>query len=117
MDLKSMAMTRNMMPMMGDEVVANVGFSNKGINDVKTDQYPECLKLELHQDILTMLGISEMPQIDSEIDMVAKVKVVGIESEEGGHCLELQITSMSLGKPQNKKDMQETLYGEQKAGG
>lgn len=113
MDLKSMALTKNIM--MGEDVVADVGYSNKGINEEKTEEYPYCLKLHLTQNELTKLGVDEMPALESEMSLIAKVKVVGARSENDQHSLELQITEMLLGKPKKEQEHESMLYGANKA--
>lgn len=104
----------NIIPLGGDEIVKDVGFSNKGINDNNSDdvdQYPYQLRLYLNDDILQKLGVNEMPPFGASLDIIGKCKVIGITAYDDGPSLVLQITDMSLGKPKEDKPTSEVLYG------
>jgi hypothetical protein len=109
--MKSMAMKAIAL---SDEVVANVGYSNKGITEKSAPKYPYCLKIYLSQDELNMLEMKDLPAVGSFLPMQAKVMVVGQRLDDGNKTLELQITDMSLGSEEKKKDPMEALYGEEK---
>jgi hypothetical protein len=114
--MKSMAMKKNTI-LGGDDVVANVGYSAAGLSEKPKEEYPICLKLYLGPDEIKMLGITELPEISSELELEAKVKVVGISKDERGSRLELQITDMSLeSEKDNDEPIENIMYGEAKEG-
>jgi hypothetical protein len=111
--MKSMAL--NKMMAMSDEVVANVGYSNKGLAEKPSEpKYPYCLRLYLSQSELDMLGLKELPSIGSKMSMEATVMVVGQRLDEGAKTMEIQIIEMELESDSDKKlkDPSEALYGE-----
>lgn len=64
-------------------------------------RYPYGLCLDLDDEALTKLGITDMPAVGSTLQLVARVRVTRIsqyENQEGKDaCLGLQITDMGLG--------------------
>lgn len=106
-----MAMKKNML--MGDEVVADVGFSGAGLREEPKVEYPYCLKLYLSQDELNMLGIDKLPEVGTTIPMKATVKVMSTRLDEAmGKTMELQIIEMELGKDKEEpKDYAKEIYG------
>lgn len=111
--MKNMA-NKKLAMMGGDEVVANVGFSNKGVTESAEVEYPYCLRLYLGQEELEKLQLEKLPDIGSVINMAAKCKVVAIRQDEKlGSSLELQITDMMLGSPKKEKSAEAALYGEE----
>ena len=110
MELKSMKIQK----MMGDEMVSNVGYSNKGLGGAEKEEesYPYCLKLYLGPDELKMLELKELPKLGSSLDLMAKVKVMSMRIEGMGNCLELQITDMALGSNKKLKNVEKMLYSE-----
>jgi len=115
--LKNMAIKKKMMAL-GDEVVPNVGFSNKGISDESSEEkeYPYCLRLYLGPDELSSLGIEKLPELGSVLQILASAKVCELKSDEKyGNSLVLQITDMAVKSAgQEKKDPSVALYGENK---
>ena len=107
--MKSMALKKSMM--MGDDVVANVGFSGKGITEAKPE-YPYCLKLYLSQQELDMLEIEDLPVVGTKLKLNATVLVSSTRSDvEMGNTMELQITEMELGSEKKPMAPEEALYG------
>lgn len=99
---------------MGDDVVPNVGFSNKGLNEEKESEkeYPYCLRIYLGPEELKNLGINELPNLGVELDLLAKAKVVELRSDEKhGNTMTIQITDMAVKSSEKKKDTAELLYG------
>lgn len=65
------------------------------------DEYPYNTRLDLDDDIVSKLGLKELPSVGDEMTLVAKVEVVRTsESEENGEKTRrsvcLQITRMKL---------------------
>jgi hypothetical protein len=58
-----------------------------------------------------------MPPLESEMLLMAKVKVVGLRMEKDNSTMEIQIIAMDLSKPKKEKSAEETLYGEEKKEG
>lgn len=112
--MKSMALKKNTI-LGGDDVVANVGYSNAGLSEPgkpEKPEYPYCLRLNLGSEELKMLGIEKMPELKSELELEAKVIVVGISTGEYGDRLELQITNMELGDGADEEmSAEEKIYG------
>lgn len=111
--MKSMAIKKMMK--MDDEIVENVGFSNKGMNEDENDdekeaeEYPYCLRLYLGSEELKMLGIKDLPKLGSKMPMNAIVKVIGMHANENGQSLDLQIIAMEL-EQKKQKSVESTLY-------
>jgi len=98
--------------MLGDDVVANVGFSGKGITEQAKPEYPYCLKLYLSQQELDMLEIEDLPVVGTTLKLNAKVLVSSTRSDvEMGNTMELQIVEMELGSEKKPMDAEEALYG------
>jgi hypothetical protein len=112
--MKSMALKKNTI-LGGDDVVANVGYSNKGLSEpsqAEKPEYPFCLRLSLGSEELKMLGIEKMPALKSEMELEAKVIVVGISTSEYGDRLELQITDMAIDDDADEEmSTEEKIYG------
>lgn len=82
--------------------------------------YPYGLAVRLDEDALEKLGLSELPKVDGELMLVARVKVVGVSSNEhtsegskGKHkhrSVELQITDMGLDDVPDEKNAATELY-------
>lgn len=115
MKLTDMAIAKSNMAEDGDEIVKNVGYSAAGLGsekEVEGPEYPYCLKLYLGPDELAKLGMTELPQLGSLVDMMAKVKVVGQRLDDNNKTMEIQIVEMALGKiEQENKNPAEALYG------
>lgn len=77
--------------------------------------YPYGLCLRVDEDSIDTLGLTDLPEVGTEIMIQAKavVRATAISDQEGdqNRSMELQITDLGLeiGK---KKDIQEVLYGE-----
>ena len=98
--------------MLGDDVVANVGFSGKGITEPAKPEYPYCLKLYLSQQELDMLEIEDLPVVGTTLNLKAKVLVSSTRSDvEMGNTMELQIVEMELGSEKKPMNPEEALYG------
>lgn len=115
MNLKSMKLGTNKM-LMGDEVVADVGYSNKGLSKEAGPKYPYCLKLYLSEQELSMLGVDKLPVLGSSVEVYAKAIVMATRLENESKTMELQITDMSLEMPSKKKSAEDSLYGESEEG-
>lgn len=114
--MKSMALKKNTI-LGGDDVVANVGYSSAGLSEKPKEEYPMCLRLYLGPEEIKMLGLTELPDIDAELELEAKVKVVGISKSEYGPRLELQITEMALDMDDDEENsLENIMYGENKEG-
>lgn len=81
--------------------------------------YPYGLSLNLDEAALAILGLDELPKVDGEHMVIAKVKVTAVSSNEhsggrkGKHkhrSVSLQITDMCLEAVPAAKDMAEQLY-------
>ena len=84
--------------------------------DVKENEYPYGLKLNLDNDSIKKLDLKALPEVGTVMTLTATVEVVDrSESEYTGDKvhknLGLQITDMELGSTKEKKDMEEELYG------
>lgn len=104
--------------MMGDDVVANVGYSNAGLAKPSEPEYPYCLRIHLGPQEIANLGMTELPKLGSEMMLLAKVKVMGMRVDsEMGNTLEIQITDMAMSEEKSreeKKPKEQVLYGETK---
>jgi len=81
---------------------------------VEQDTYPYGLTLRLDEETIAKLDIGELPDVEVVLDLVAKVRVTSVSSNQttgGGtrRSLELQITEMALAAP--AKASAEKLYG------
>lgn len=81
--------------------------------------YPWGLQVRLDEDSLDKLGMEKLPAVDGELMLIAKVKVVGVSSNEhssngkGKHkhkSVELQITDLCLEDVPADKDAASELY-------
>lgn len=117
-------MAKKKMVMAGEGVMADVGFSGASVTGLnkksglqsmaeqEQPEYPYCLKLYLSNEELEMLGVKELPALNSSIDIMAKAKVVALRDETQNCTMELQITDMALGAPKKEKKLEAALYGE-----
>lgn len=72
------------------------------VSPVERNEYPYGLRINLDNDSLKKLGITEMPALDSEFKLVALVCVVGLSMNESAgedgpyRSLDLQIEQLAL---------------------
>lgn len=117
MKLTNMAIMKSNMAEDSDEIVKNVGYSAAGLGSegekaAEGPEYPYCLKLYLGPEELAKLGMTELPQLGSTIDLMAKAMVVGQRLDDNNKTMEIQITDMALGSGEAaKKSPLEALYG------
>jgi hypothetical protein len=114
MELVSMEMTKSE----AQELYASpVG--NESAPD-ETPKYPYGLKLDLDEEGLAKLKITELPKVGEKMVLTAQVEVCSVsqyESKEGGadQRVSLQITAMALEggakEAPAKADPAQTLYG------
>lgn len=103
------------MQMSAEEAKEYVGGSSPG--DVgNAPKYPYGLEVCLADDSLKNLGIDKLPEVGTEMLLMAKVIVTSVRSsqqmdgdKESG-C-DLQITDMSLSEPVTKIDPATVMYG------
>lgn len=79
-------------------------------------KYPYGLCLDLCDDSLEKLGITDLPAVGTEMTLVAKVIVTrtGAYQTQGGEgesSMGLQITDMELARPSTPRDVASNLYG------
>lgn len=79
--------------------------------------YPYGLTIELNDETMKKLGISELPEVGDEFTMTAKVTVSRAsmnDSQEGGKMksASLQITDMALVDADESSDTASKIYGE-----
>ncbi|NYT45135.1 hypothetical protein H0A64_09905 [Alcaligenaceae bacterium] len=78
--------------------------------EADTPEYPYGLRINLDDDSLKKLGITELPEVGTTMTLQARVEVVSVsqhESDNGKHRdMSLQITDMTL-EASNTKD---TMY-------
>lgn len=67
------------------------------------EAYPYGLVLRLEGKQLEALEIEEMPEVQEEMLLSAKVKVIKVEQREGYKCVELQITDMALAEMESEE--------------
>lgn len=81
--------------------------------------YPWGLQVRLDEESLDKLDMDTLPKVGGELMLTAKVRVVGVSSNEhvsekgGKHqhkSVELQITDMALGDVPADKDAADELY-------
>lgn len=79
--------------------------------------YPYGLSVSLDKDALEKLGLSDdLPDVDEDYLLIAKVTVTGVNSAKGGsgyssQRVELQITDLCLEESGSAKDAAAELYG------
>lgn len=78
--------------------------------------YPYGLKLHLDPKSVEKLGLNEIPKIGDKMVVLAQVEVCGLYQEKTSDDvpkfnMDLQITSMDVKKPQEKKTAEDALYG------
>ena len=79
--------------------------------------YPYGLSISLDAEVLRKLGIHDkLPNIDDVLKLVAKVKVISVEStpdkgDDERHSIRLQITEMDLSGKGEKQD-HDVIYGD-----
>jgi hypothetical protein len=84
-----------------------------------SSEYPYGLQLSLDNEQLSKLGMTDLPAIDTEFTLVAKVCVVGTsqydakDSENPHRSVQLQIEAMELSPSQEEgeKSAADRLYG------
>jgi hypothetical protein len=86
-------------------------------------KYPFGLQVRLEKEDLAKLGIKELPEIGTDMKLVAECEVISIsqnESKDGlqSQCVCLQIEMMGLAPMKNdpsekKEDPAKTLYGQE----
>lgn len=93
----------------------------KAAPDMPIDQpvYPWGLQVRLDEKAIDKLGLDKLPKVDSELMLIAKVRVVSVSSNEhskGGETthkhksVELQITDLGLDDVPDEKSATDTLY-------
>lgn len=83
--------------------------------------YPYGLRIELDDDAIEKLGITELPKVGAEMMVTAKVCVVSTSTSErqGGDeecCVSLQITDLAIGDEDEtpaKRNPVKALYGKE----
>lgn len=78
-------------------------------------EYPYGLNIRLDDESIKKLGISELPEVGSDMVVLAKVKVEEVSSRDSlngneNTSISLQITDMSLEKNKERKPTTEVLY-------
>jgi len=77
-------------------------------------RYPWGLRVDLNDDSLSKLGITNLPAVGEKMNLMATVEVTSVSSHSSGNnnrkSVELQITEMALEKPSKKNDAANTLY-------
>lgn len=87
--------------------------------EVEGPRYPYGLRLELDEESIQKLGLTELPEIDSFMVVMAKAKVVNVSKNEseGGKvyrhlCLQVTALKVKEGEPEKEKVPLETkMYG------
>lgn len=83
-------------------------------------EYPYGLKLDLNEDSLAKLGITDLPEVGSSVHVMANAEVYSVSMSEDKDGKErksvcLQITDMALGdsveQSKPKRSPSDTLYG------
>lgn len=88
---------------------------NGGLYTEDAPQYPYGLCIDLSDDTMKKLGITELPAVGAEMTLMAKVTVTrtGAYQTQGSDkesSMALQITDMELNKPAGRS-IAESLYG------
>lgn len=79
-------------------------------------EFPFGLSLRLDNESLGKLGMDKLPEVGSELELVAKVEVTEVSEhtrsdKETVKGLSLQITDMNLFRRESKKKSAAVLYG------
>lgn len=78
-------------------------------------EYPYGMCLELDDEQLKKLGMSSLPEVDSEMMIEARVivrrKSETSDKEGTDKCISLQITELGLGQAEQVSKAAKTLYG------
>lgn len=79
------------------------------------ESYPYGLEVNLDEHSIEKLGLDELPEVGSQMMIMAKVDVTSVSDRKGrtgqNRSINLQITEMELSKVEEKKSTEETLYG------
>ena len=84
------------------------------------DEYPWGLRIHLETEQLEALGIKDLPEVGTELEITGIVKVVNAscsasEGQKKEHrSVGLQITDMEMSAPAPKKSTASVLYGADK---
>lgn len=89
--------------------------------EIEQPKYPYGTSIYLDEMVMKKLGMENLPEVGSEMTLMAKVKVVSVSERErlgGEKCknVDLQITEMEFGAPQATRTDTEranTLYSGQ----
>lgn len=84
---------------------------------IEKPRYPHGLKVYLGPEEISKLNFQSMPDVDKDMVMMAKVKVVSVNVDENGkNSLELQIMEMALKSKEDEveeyKAPEKIMYGE-----
>lgn len=105
-------MPHNMVSMKKSKAEMKEGDHPASLGD---EEYSYGLEISLDTDSLEKLGIKTLPEVGSEMLMMAKVKVTSIsentrEGEEPYKSVGLQITDMNL-KLEDNRSPEEVIFG------
>lgn len=84
-------------------------------------EYPYGMRLHLDTEALEKLGISELPEVGTELMLMAKVVVQDVHSSDSAHgsnrSIGIQLTDAALEKPKKaSKASEEIFYGKSDGG-
>lgn len=89
-------------------------------SDYKPPEYPYGLRVTLDSDALEKLGISKLPDVGTEFELVARVEVCARSEHESegsrNKSMELQLTDVALGEPATEGKRAKVLYGDSAKG-
>lgn len=84
-------------------------------------KYPYGTQLQLGNDQLQALGISDLPKVGTVVSVMAKAKVISVRSEEGqdgtaDQSFSLQITDLGIDQAMSMSEKAGAMFGDSNRG-
>lgn len=97
----------------------NTGTGSESLVTAEGDKpaYPWGLTLNLNDEVLTKLGLTELPSVGANMRLEARVRVTSVsqherEQDDKDRRVSLQITAMALRSDTDRASQAERLFGD-----